>query len=47
MTPDLIALAKSIGGGFPVGAFGGKVELMNLIAQGKVVHLGTTTATHL
>jgi len=41
VTPDLITLAKSIGGGFPVGAFGGKVELMSLIAQGKVVHLGT------
>ena len=41
VTPDLVTLAKSIGGGFPVGAFGGKVEHMNLIAQGKVVHLGT------
>ena len=41
VTPDLITLAKSIGGGFPVGAFGGKVELMSLISQGKVVHLGT------
>ena len=25
--PDLVTLAKSIGGGFPVGAFGGKQEL--------------------
>jgi glutamate-1-semialdehyde 2,1-aminomutase len=41
VAPDLITLAKSIGGGFPVGAFGGKAEHMNLIAQGKVVHLGT------
>jgi glutamate-1-semialdehyde 2,1-aminomutase len=41
VTPDLITLAKSIGGGFPVGAFGGKAEHMNLIAEGKVVHLGT------
>jgi glutamate-1-semialdehyde 2,1-aminomutase len=39
--PDLIALAKSIGGGFPVGAFGGKAEYMNLITEGKVLHLGT------
>jgi glutamate-1-semialdehyde 2,1-aminomutase len=39
--PDLIALAKSIGGGFPVGAFGGKAEYMNLITTGEVVHLGT------
>jgi glutamate-1-semialdehyde 2,1-aminomutase len=39
--PDLIALAKSIGGGFPVGAFGGKREYMNLITTGEVLHLGT------
>jgi glutamate-1-semialdehyde 2,1-aminomutase len=39
--PDLVALAKSIGGGFPVGAFGGKQEHMDLITQGKVLHLGT------
>ena len=38
---DLVTLAKSIGGGFPVGAFGGKQELMDLITQGKVLHLGT------
>ena len=39
--PDLVTLAKSIGGGFPVGAFGGKQELMDLITAGKVLHLGT------
>jgi glutamate-1-semialdehyde 2,1-aminomutase len=41
VTPDLITLAKSIGGGFPVGAFGGKAEYMGLIATGEVLHLGT------
>jgi glutamate-1-semialdehyde 2,1-aminomutase len=41
VTPDLVCLAKSIGGGFPVGAFGGKAEYMDLITQGKVLHLGT------
>ena len=41
VTPDLVALAKSIGGGFPVGAFGGKAEYMALISDGRVVHLGT------
>ncbi|MEY2969467.1 MAG: hypothetical protein RIQ64_2094 [Actinomycetota bacterium] len=39
--PDLVALAKSIGGGFPLGAFGGKAEYMDVITQGKVLHLGT------
>ena len=39
--PDLITLAKSIGGGFPVGAFGGRAEYMNLITTGEVLHLGT------
>ena len=39
--PDLVCLAKSIGGGFPVGAFGGKAEYMDVITQGKVIHLGT------
>jgi len=39
--PDLITLAKSIGGGFPVGAFGGEAEYMDLITTGTVLHLGT------
>ena len=39
--PDLVALAKSIGGGLPLGAFGGKAEYMDVITQGKVLHLGT------
>ncbi len=39
--PDLVTLAKSIGGGFPVGAFGGRQEHMDLITSGKVLHLGT------
>jgi glutamate-1-semialdehyde 2,1-aminomutase len=41
VTPDIVALAKSIGGGFPVGAFGGKAEYMGLISDGRVLHLGT------
>lgn len=39
--PDLICLAKSIGGGMPIGAFGGRKDIMNLIATGEVLHLGT------
>lgn len=30
--PDLVALAKAIGGGFPVGAFGGRRNIMERIA---------------
>jgi glutamate-1-semialdehyde 2,1-aminomutase len=39
--PDLVALAKSIGGGLPVGAFGGTREAMDGVASGRVLHLGT------
>lgn len=39
--PDLVALAKSIGGGLPVGAFGGSAECMDQITSGRVLHLGT------
>ncbi len=39
--PDLVALAKSIGGGLPIGAFGGRAELMDEITRGTVLHLGT------
>ena len=30
ITPDLTALGKIIGGGFPVGAFGGRRDIMEL-----------------
>lgn len=39
--PDLVCLAKSIGGGLPIGAFGGTQELMDQITAGRVLHLGT------
>lgn len=38
--PDLIALAKSIGGGTPIGAFAGKAEIMDEVMNG-VAALGT------
>ena len=39
--PDLVSLAKSIGGGLPIGAFGGRQEYMDSVTAGKVLHLGT------
>lgn len=39
---DITTLGKIIGGGYPVGAFGGKKEIMNMIAPlGDVYHAGT------
>jgi glutamate-1-semialdehyde 2,1-aminomutase len=39
--PDMICLAKSIGGGFPLAAFGASTSVMDLISQHKVFHGGT------
>ena len=39
--PDLITLAKSIGGGVPLAAFGGKKEYMDFVTNGKMAHFGT------
>ena len=39
--PDLICLAKSIGGGLPVGAFGGRGDVMELITDWTVAQQGT------
>lgn len=40
--PDLVTLGKIIGGGFPIGAFAGKAEIMRLVApSGNVYHAGT------
>jgi glutamate-1-semialdehyde 2,1-aminomutase len=41
VTPDMICLAKSIGGGFPLAAFGTHKSVMDLISQHKVFHGGT------
>lgn len=41
VTPDLTILGKALANGFAVAAIAGKRELMNLVAQGKVVHAGT------
>jgi glutamate-1-semialdehyde 2,1-aminomutase len=41
VTPDIITLGKSIGGGLPLAAFGASAELMDVIAQQKMYHAGT------
>lgn len=42
VTPDLTTLGKVIGGGFPTGAYGGKREIMEMIApDGPVYQAGT------
>ncbi|WP_286234661.1 glutamate-1-semialdehyde 2,1-aminomutase [Thalassotalea sediminis] len=48
VTPDLTTLGKVIGGGMPVGAFGGKKEIMNFIAPvGPVYQAGTLSGNPL
>lgn len=45
LKPDLVTYGKVIGGGFPVGAFGGRRDLMDLVApQGPVYQAGTLSA---
>ncbi|MGL5810288.1 MAG: aspartate aminotransferase family protein [Nocardioides sp.] len=39
--PDLVCLAKSIGGGIPLAALGGTAELMGFIADGTYEQVGT------
>ena len=39
--PDLITIAKSIGGGVPVAAFGGKKKFMDAVTNGRMAHFGT------
>ena len=48
ITPDLTCLGKIIGGGLPVGAYGGKRELMDLIApEGPIYQAGTLSGNPL
>jgi len=47
IAPDLVTLGKAIGGGLPVGAFGGRAEVMRLYdprEPGSLEHGGTFTA---
>ncbi len=48
ITPDLATFGKVIGGGLPVGAYGGKKEIMSLVApQGPVYQAGTLSGNPL
>jgi glutamate-1-semialdehyde 2,1-aminomutase len=48
VTPDLTALGKVIGGGLPVGAYGGRREIMELVAPaGPVYQAGTLSGNPL
>jgi glutamate-1-semialdehyde 2,1-aminomutase len=48
ITPDLSCFGKIIGGGLPVGAFGGRVEIMDMLAPlGPVYQAGTLSGNPL
>src|ERR1700733_1587618 len=48
VTPDMTCLGKIIGGGLPCGAFGGRAEIMNLLAPlGPVYQAGTLSGNPL
>jgi glutamate-1-semialdehyde 2,1-aminomutase len=41
VTPDMVTLAKALGGGLPSGAIGGTEEVFEIVESGKVVQVGT------
>ncbi|HEY8675013.1 MAG TPA: aspartate aminotransferase family protein [Candidatus Dormibacteraeota bacterium] len=41
VVPDIVCLAKAIGGGLPCGAVGGRADIMATISDGRVAQLGT------
>lgn len=41
VTPDIVTLAKALGGGVPVAAIGGTEQVMGLIADGRYDQVGT------
>jgi glutamate-1-semialdehyde 2,1-aminomutase len=46
LTPDLTMLGKVLGGGLPIGAVGGRAELMDLLAPSGPVYQAGTYAAH-
>jgi glutamate-1-semialdehyde 2,1-aminomutase len=41
VTPDLVTLAKALGGGLPSGALGGSAEVMSVVESGAILQAGT------
>jgi glutamate-1-semialdehyde 2,1-aminomutase len=46
VTPDLTTLGKVIGGGMPIGAYGGRAQLMDLVAPAGPVYQAGTLSGH-
>ena len=46
VTPDLTVLGKIIGGGLPVGAYGGRADLLDLVAPAGPVYQAGTLSGH-
>lgn len=44
VTPDLTVLGKALGGGFPISAVCGRTEVMAVVADRRVSHVGTFNA---
>ncbi|MFW6181251.1 MAG: aspartate aminotransferase family protein [Spirochaetota bacterium] len=47
VVPDLTTMAKAVGGGFPVALYGGKAQIMDLMAEGTVFRAGTVNANRM
>jgi glutamate-1-semialdehyde 2,1-aminomutase len=47
LSPDLVTLGKALGCGLPVAAFVGRVEVMQALAWGSVLHYGTHNASRI
>jgi glutamate-1-semialdehyde 2,1-aminomutase len=41
VTPDMVTMAKSLGGGLPTGAIGGTDDVMSVVEDGRVYQVGT------
>ena len=41
VTPDLVTLAKSVGGGLPLAVFGGRAAVMAAVTDNRMPHFGT------